>query len=245
MSPIRPVAAYELVASQIQRAMHIGLLVPGDQLPNERDLAQQLGVARMTVREAIRLLAREGQVTVRRGARGGTWIRAQDVTKHQLLRLAADTDRAMRDVYEFRELAERASARLAAERAKPRDIQKLRLLSREMTKIIAAHLKHPVSSQVPAFLALDAQFHTAIARISGNQFICEAIERGLAARHAPLGAVFRALTASANKGHEEVVEAIAAGDSARAESIMSGHVKLAQSDFVSILNRHLRRHNAR
>jgi DNA-binding GntR family transcriptional regulator len=57
--------------------------------------------------------------------------------------------------------------------------------------------------------------------------------------------VFRALTPSANKGHEEIVDAIAAGDGARAESIMSSHVKLAQSDFVSILNRHLRKLNVR
>ena len=154
LEPIKAIATYELVANQIQRAVHLGLLVPGDRLPAERALAQQLGVARMTVREAIRVLAHEGRITVRRGAHGGMWIRAQDVTKRELLQLAADTDRAIGDVYEFRELVEGASARLAAERAKPDDVRKLRSLSSSMEKILAAHLKNPaISVNVSRFLA--------------------------------------------------------------------------------------------
>jgi GntR family transcriptional repressor for pyruvate dehydrogenase complex len=243
--PIKAVASYELVANQIQRAVHIGLLVPGDQLPNERDLARQLGVARMTVREAIRLLAREGRVTVRRGARGGTWIRAQDVDKGELLRLAADADRAIGDVYEFRAIVEGASAGLAAARAQPKDIRKLRSLARAMTKILETHLRHPMSSQVPAFLALDAQFHTEIARIGGNPYIQQATERGLSARYAAVGAVFRALTADSNQGHEELVDAIAKRDSATAEKIMTAHVAVAKSNLITILKRHVREHTGR
>jgi GntR family transcriptional regulator, transcriptional repressor for pyruvate dehydrogenase complex len=241
LEPIKAVATYELVANQIQRAVHLGLLVPGDRLPAERALAQQLGVARMTVREAIRVLAHEGRITVRRGAHGGMWIRAQDVTKRELLQLAADTDRAIGDVYEFREPVEGTSARLAAECAKPHDVRKLRSLSNSMEKVLAAHLKNPaVSANVARFLALDSQFHREIARISGNHFIIEAVERGLAARYAPFGALLRTLTPRANNGHEELVEAIAAGDGARAEKLMRAHVMTARNTMMSRLNRHLR-----
>lgn len=243
LGPIKVAATYELVANQIQRAIHLGLLVPGDRLPPERTLAQQLGVARMTVREAIRILAHEGAITVRRGAHGGMWIRAQDVTKRELLQLAADTDRAIADVYEFRELVEPASARLAAERAKPKDVQKLESLSSSLQKVLTAHLKNPTASaNVPRFLALDSQFHSEIARISGNHFIIEAIERGLGARYAPFGAVFKTLTPRANDGHEELVEAIGAGDGARAERIMRDHVATAGRALISRLNGHLRDH---
>ena len=241
LGPIKVAATYELVANQIQRAIHLGLLIPGDRLPPERELAQQLGVARMTVREAIRILAHEGAITVRRGAHGGMWIRAQDVTKRELVQLAADTDRAITDVYEFRELVEGASARLAADRAKPKDVQRLRNLSSSLQKVLAAHLKSPeVSANVQRFLALDSQFHSEIARISGNHFIIEAIERGLAARYAPFGAVFRTLTPRANDGHEELVEAITAGDGARAEKIMRDHVTTAGKALISRLDGHLR-----
>ena len=245
LSPIRPVAAYELVAQQIQRAVHMGLLLPGDRLPPERVLAKQLGVARMTVREAIRVLAHENLVTVRRGVQGGMWIRAQDVSKREIIRLAADTDRAIGDVYEFRETVECASARLAAKRAKPKDIRKLRHFSRAMKKLLASHLVHPAAPDVPAFLALDSQFHTYIAKVSGNTFICEAVERAIAARYAPFGAVFRVLTADANNDHEEITAAIAAGDGARAARIMSAHVQRAHEGLVSILNRHVRAETAR
>jgi GntR family transcriptional repressor for pyruvate dehydrogenase complex len=241
LEPIKAIATYELVANQIQRAVHLGLLVPGDRLPAERALAQQLGVARMTVREAIRVLAHEGRITVRRGAHGGMWIRAQDVTKRELLQLAADTDRAIGDVYEFRELVEGASARLAAERAKPDDVRKLRSLSSSMEKILAAHLKNPaISANVARFLGLDSQFHSEIARISGNHFVIEAVERGLAARYAPFGVLLRTLTPRANNGHEELVEAIAAGDGARAEKLMHSHVATARNTIISRLKRHLR-----
>ena len=241
LEPIKAIATYELVANQIQRAVHLGLLVPGDRLPAERALAQQLGVARMTVREAIRVLAHEGRITVRRGAHGGMWIRAQDVTKRELLQLAADTDRAIGDVYEFRELVEGASARLAAERAKPDDVRKLRNLSSSMEKILAAHLKSPaISANVARFLALDSQFHSEIARISGNHFVIEAVERGLAARYAPFGVLLRNLTPGANNGHQELVEAIAAGAGTRAEKLMRAHVARARNTIIARLNRHLR-----
>jgi GntR family transcriptional regulator, transcriptional repressor for pyruvate dehydrogenase complex len=240
LGPIKAIATYELVANQIQRAVALGLLVPGDRLPAERALAQQLGVARMTVREAIRVLAHEGRITVRRGAHGGMWIRAQEVTKRELLQLAADTDRAIGDVYAFRELVEGASARLAAQRATPKDIKKLRNLSSSMAKILQAHLKSPeVSANVARFLALDSQFHSEMAQISANQFIIEAVERGLAARYMPFGAVLRTLSPRANDGHTDLVDAIAAGDSARAEKLMHGHVMTARNALISKLNRHL------
>jgi GntR family transcriptional repressor for pyruvate dehydrogenase complex len=245
LSPIKAVAAYELVAEQIRRAMHLGLLVPGDRLPAERNLALQLGVARMTVREAIKVLEHQGRVTVRRGAHGGIFIREQSVNANELIRLEADTDRAINDVYEFREIIEGASARFAAERATAKDIQRLRTLSRSMENILTAHFKHPLPSHVSEFLALDSQFHSEIAKISRNHFIREAIERGLSARYSSFGAVFRVLTADATKGHEEVIEAITAHDSARAERIMRAHVSMAHSGLVSILKRHVRHQKQR
>jgi GntR family transcriptional repressor for pyruvate dehydrogenase complex len=239
LNPVKPIATYELVAEQIRRAIHLGLMIPGERLPAERNLAQQLGVARMTVREAIRVLEQQGRITVRRGAHGGMFIRAQEVNVHELTRLAADTDRAIADVYEFREIAERASAALAAKRATASDVRRLRQLSLAMDGILAAHLRHPLTSHVPEFLALDSQFHGEIARISGNHYIRETIERGLTARYASFGAAFRELKPEATKGHEEVIDAIAAHDSARAEKIMSAHVLLAYEGLVGLLKQHV------
>jgi GntR family transcriptional repressor for pyruvate dehydrogenase complex len=227
LGPIKPVMTYQLVAEQIQRAIQLGLLLPGERLPAERELAQQLRVARMTVREAMRVLEQHGQVRVQRGKYGGVFICSREVDVHELLRLAADTDRATADVWEFREVTERISAGLAAKKATPADVRRLRRLSGEMDALLAAHLRHPEPWHVPEFLAMDSQFHGEIARVARNPYVAETIERGLSARHTSFGAAFRELSADATRGHEDIVDAIAAHDRGRAEKIMGAHVALA------------------
>jgi len=121
LGPMKTIATYELVADQIQRAVHLGLLVPGDRLPGERTLAQQLGVPRMTVRSALRLLAHDGRITMQRGVGGGIWIQGEEFTRRQLLQFAQGSDKSIGDVYEFRAQVEGIAARLAAERAKQKE----------------------------------------------------------------------------------------------------------------------------
>lgn len=241
LTPIKTVAAYEMVADQIQRAVHLGLLVPGDRLPPERALAEQLGVARMTVRDAIRVLVHEGWITVRRGAHGGMWIKAHEVTKRELQQLAADTDRAIGDVFHFRELVEGEAARLAAERARPKDIKKLRELTASMQKTLEAHLKNPdIPTNVPRFFALDSQFHGEIVRIADNPYLIDAVEKSLAARYTPFGTVLRTLTPHANDGHEEMVDAMAAQDGRKAEQLMRAHIQGTRKNLMSILSQRIR-----
>ena len=62
---VEPAAAHELVVEEIRRAIHMGTYVPGDRLPAERALAEQLGVSRATLREAIGVLRAEGYLESR------------------------------------------------------------------------------------------------------------------------------------------------------------------------------------
>jgi DNA-binding GntR family transcriptional regulator len=75
--------------------------------------------------------------------------------------------------------------------------------------------------------------------VTRNPYVCEMIEKGLSARHASFGAAFRELSPEATKGHDTVVNAIAAHDSARAEKIMGAHVSLAYEGLTVILKRHV------
>ena len=70
--PIRTTHAYEEVCTRLRRAIHLGEYVPGNRLPSERDLADQFGVSRVTVREAIRVLEGEGYIISSGRAGGGT-----------------------------------------------------------------------------------------------------------------------------------------------------------------------------
>src|SRR6056297_555626 len=77
LDPIHHTATYERVVEQIRRVIYLGRYLPGDKLPPERELAQQLGVSRTTVREAIRMLEGENLIRVKRGATGGIIVAAQ------------------------------------------------------------------------------------------------------------------------------------------------------------------------
>jgi len=69
---------FEEVYNSIRRDLMRGKLKPGDKLPSERDLAEQLGVGRPVVREALRALENSGMLELRKGVSGGAFIRQGD-----------------------------------------------------------------------------------------------------------------------------------------------------------------------
>src|SRR5213592_4815792 len=81
---VRRPASYELVLEQIRRAIQLGRFEGGTRLPSERELAQQFGVSRTTVREAIRVLQGEGLVDVKRGRNGGAVVISPRESREQI-----------------------------------------------------------------------------------------------------------------------------------------------------------------
>src|SRR5215204_5479185 len=72
--PVRGGNAFEITVARLAQAIKLGLVVEGDRLPAERDLAEQLQVSRVTLREAIRALREAGFLESRRGRTGGTFV---------------------------------------------------------------------------------------------------------------------------------------------------------------------------
>ncbi len=70
-SRVRPKRAFEEVSAEIKRTIFSGVLKPGDILPSEQQLADQFGVGRQTVREALRRLETSGFIATQKGASGG------------------------------------------------------------------------------------------------------------------------------------------------------------------------------
>lgn len=68
--------AYLLISDALREKIETGQLRPGDRLPTERELVQEFGVARMTVRHALDILQIEGLIDRRRGRTGGTFVRS-------------------------------------------------------------------------------------------------------------------------------------------------------------------------
>ena len=90
--PIRkdtPVPLYYQLAEQIREQIESQELVPGSQLPSERDLADRYGISRMTARQALTYLVRQGRLMVRPGI--GTFVAEPKLT-HNTLHLLGFTE---------------------------------------------------------------------------------------------------------------------------------------------------------
>jgi GntR family transcriptional regulator, transcriptional repressor for pyruvate dehydrogenase complex len=79
--PIHTRRAFEEICQRIREQLALGVLKPGDKLPPERDLAQQLGVSRNVLREALRSLEMAGVLRLQKGVKGGAFIQEGDTSR--------------------------------------------------------------------------------------------------------------------------------------------------------------------
>jgi DNA-binding FadR family transcriptional regulator len=79
--PIHTRRAFEEICARIREQLALGVLKPGDKLPPERDLAQQLGVSRNVLREALRSLEMAGVLRLQKGVKGGAFVQAGDTSR--------------------------------------------------------------------------------------------------------------------------------------------------------------------
>jgi DNA-binding FadR family transcriptional regulator len=134
--PPEPTGRADLVAHRLSHAIRLGLILDGERLPPESQLAEQLGVSTVTLREALAGLRQQGLVTTRRGRGGGTFVRAPaDLAEGLGRRLRQFTAQDLRDLGDHRGAVSGMAARLAAERALPEEIDGL---ARQVERLRAA-----------------------------------------------------------------------------------------------------------
>ncbi|WP_345575137.1 FadR/GntR family transcriptional regulator [Nonomuraea rosea] len=156
MSRLRHGSVVPQLESLLRERIRAGRWASGERLPSEVRLAEELGVGRSTVREAVRLLQRDGWLVVRHGS--GTFVAdepsgAADV--HDLLRRAR-----LLEAFEVRRALEVEAARLAARRIRPEDVQDLR----ERLRV----RQERIGGDPQAFVEADLEFHQAVVELSGN-----------------------------------------------------------------------------
>jgi GntR family transcriptional repressor for pyruvate dehydrogenase complex len=165
--------AYQDVVEQIQDAIVSGTLPPGRQLPAERELKEQFGISRGTLREALRVLEQKGLIEIRTGVAGGSIVR--EINSQQLQEnigmLIRNRTVSLRDLAEFREGIEGGVAALAAERAEEQDLAAL-------AELITEAERHLVRGRAgwDDFVRSDEKIHLTLARISGNQLFISVLE---------------------------------------------------------------------
>ena len=197
-------------------------LRPGQKLPVEPDLADEYGVSRSTVREALRVLASQGLITTSRGVLGGSFVarpdpkQMSDYLYASLGLLAEADDLAVDALVEARDMLEVPAAGLAALRRSDADLERLR-----------ARLGPPPSEEPKELAEFARLFHETMLRIAGNAVV-EALTRPVFEVLYERMAQFTEPepTWSQVKGdHQLIYDAIAAGDAEAARAEMQIHLQ--------------------
>lgn len=217
---------YIQIADQIRGLVDAGEVAPGQQLPSERDLAEQLGVSRPTVREALIALEVAGVVEVRVGV--GAFVR-RDTARSVVL---PSTDHSPLEIMEARMLIEPHVAALAAGNADEASIAVMQGILDQMRSETGEGRWSRESDQA---------LHLAIVEQCGNQTLRELMLSLWKGRAEELDAQFHQHLASITSlrkrilaDHEKIVQSIATNDEAAARKAMTSHLKYVQRAMVTV-----------
>lgn len=223
----RPISGYAGVVDHLRREISLGRILPGERLPPERKLAEQLGVARETLRQALRVLEGSGHITVTRGTAGGAVVQDSapnpDLVLHEL--------RARRDelfaLVEFRAAIESESASLAAGRRTDADLAAME----EAQEHLSASANKDESRRA------DTEFHLAVAAAARNAHLSWAIEDARAAMFDPVDlASFDFVMESSHTQHQRVIDAIRSGDASEAAAAMRDHLEHTRDEIQKLID---------
>lgn len=199
-----------------------GELAPGSRLL-EVNLAEELGISRTPVRDALSRLAEEG--LLERGRRGGFIVRS--FTLADVL-----------DAIELRGVLEGTSARLAAERGV--QIEAMARLEQVVYRLDEVFGSTGSIAELDSYGRLNQQFHTLLSRLSGSAIVEQELERVSKLPFASPSAFihdqpddlpFRLSLITAQSQHRSIVEAIAKREGFRAETIAREHARVARQNL--------------
>lgn len=217
--------AYQDVVEQIQETIMNGTLKAGCLLPAERELKEQFGISRGTLREALRVLEQKGLIEIRTGVTGGSMVREvnSDNLSENLGLLIRNCAVSLKDLAEFREEVEGGVAALAAERASEDDLALL-------GKCLAEAEGHLAMGRAgwDAFIRTDEQMHLALARMSGNLLfltVLQSLYINIHTYYVKFLPRNKALLQENLADLHEIVAAITAHDSTRARTAAQSHVR--------------------
>lgn len=198
-------------------------MTAGEKLPNEVELARELGVSRATLREAIRTLTAQGVLEVRRGK--GTFVsaRVEDIDDYGFTSLSRVKGQ-LRDLFELRSIFEPQAARLACRRA----------TAEERADILAKGkvVEDCIRSGADRTQA-DAAFHAAIVRATHNEFMVRLlplIQRAVATAVETGDDALR-LAEDTLRDHALLLEFFARGDEEGTLHAMAIHIRHAVDEM--------------
>jgi DNA-binding GntR family transcriptional regulator len=202
------------VFSQIVSDIHAGVIRPRDAI-SERDVVHRFGVSRTPAREAIKRLFERGLLRV--GPRRVAIIKES-------------SEKDLRDLYDLRLRLEAEAANLTAKYISDDEVAQLRSINREFTRAFAAR-------DLARMLDVRAQFHAVLVNATQNRWLAKILmmlrDEAYVVRHAHWEDPARAQDAI--KMHQEIIDALATGDTARYRKLTLQQIRGGLSTYLSKL----------
>ncbi|MQA07190.1 MAG: GntR family transcriptional regulator [Pseudonocardiaceae bacterium] len=218
---VRAGNAFEETVERLLQAIKLGVVVPGERLPAERELAARLNVSRVTLREAIRALADAGYVESRRGRYGGTFVTKPPASDggHKPAdgnEPAETVAGELEDTLTLRQVLEVGAAEAAAART----------LTPAERRHLRARLAETTDASMADYRRKDSRLHLAIAEVSASASLTTAMADVRMRLNTLLDAIphLEVNIEHSNRQHEAVITSILSGDPQGARQAMAEHV---------------------
>ena len=217
--PVRAGNAFEETVSRLLQAVRLGIVLPGEALPPERDLAARFSVSRDTVREAIKSLSDAGFLVSRRGRYGGTFVVEPLPSRGAPDDLGASvplSSEELEDVLVLREILEIGAARAAASKS----------LSATDRELLWTRLGETAAASIADYRRFDSRLHLTIGELVGAPSLVPLLADNRTRLNELLDGIplLQPNIEHSNEQHEAVVIAILTGDVERAASAMQEHL---------------------
>ena len=203
---------------KIKEMILSGQLAPGDQLPPEKELSEQLGLSRSSMREAVKALEVIRVLDVRRG--DGTYVTSLEPRLLlEALSFVIDLhgDSSILEIFAVRRILEPAAVALATPRMSEATIADLRAQIESVNE----------STSAEGLVAHDLKFHGAIVATAGNSYLASLIDS--LANHTVRARIWRGLTQEHSvprtlSEHKSILDAIERGDAELAQALATMHI---------------------
>jgi DNA-binding FadR family transcriptional regulator len=222
LRPVRQGNAFEETVERLLTVIKLGLVATGERFPAERKLAAQLGISRLTLREALSELQRAGYVRSRRGRSGGTFVTYTPPApgQRELRRLAREEGDKLADALTFRLAVETGAVEILAGRLSGE------LADEEPRETLLARLADVNAAGPQDYRRLDTLFHLTIAELTGSGLLLAACTDARMRLNGLLNAipVLQRNIDNTAVQHAAIVTAILAGDAPRARVAVAEHL---------------------
>jgi DNA-binding FadR family transcriptional regulator len=222
--PVQPPTTFEETVERLGTAIKVGLLAAGSKLPPERELADELGISRSTLRQALTALVQSGHLMAARGRGGGTFV-----ADAPPLTVGTGPDRAkMRDVLDYRVAVETGAAMLAAERCEPEDLDRMRELVEAMKE---------GETDFDTYRRADIRFHIAMAEAAKSHRLVAAMTevQGDMSELIALIAHPEEVLAQSNAQHGRLIKLLEAGHSTGAAELIRKHLEGTEHILIGLM----------